>query len=120
VKRFFSVWCMTTVLASHDDWSLASRICHRRKKQRRWYSGKKKRHTLKFQLLICTVTQRILGTATSAGAVHDLKRFRQSGVRLPNDTALIGDAGYQGLWRSHGHAITTHAYARPFGPPALS
>ncbi|UQN08513.1 transposase family protein [Deinococcus sp. QL22] len=59
-------------------------------------------------MLICTVTQRILGTATSAGAVHDLKLFRQSGVRLPHDTALIGDAGYQGLWRSHGHAITTH------------
>ncbi len=50
----------------------------------------------------------MLGTATSAGAVHDLKLFRQSGVRLPHDTALIGDAGYPGLWRSHGHAITTH------------
>ncbi|MFB9993308.1 transposase [Deinococcus oregonensis] len=62
--------------------------CERPKK-----SGKKKRHTLKFQLLICTVTQRILGTATSAGAVHDLKLFRQSGVRLPHDTALIGTRG---------------------------
>jgi IS5 family transposase len=40
--------------------------------------------------------------------VHDLKLFRQAGVRLPNDTALIGDAGYQGLWRSHGQAITPH------------
>ncbi|UQN05347.1 transposase family protein [Deinococcus sp. QL22] len=63
-------------------------------------------------MLMCTVTQRILGTATSAGAVHDLKLFRQSGVRLPNETALIGDAGYQGLWRSHGHAITTHKATR--------
>ena len=35
------------------------------------------------------MTQRILGTATSAGAVHDLKLFRQSGVRFPQDTALI-------------------------------
>ena len=78
------------------------------KKQRRWYSGKKKRHTLKFQVLICTVTQRILSTATSAGTVHDLKLFRQSELRLPHDTALIGDAGYQGLWRTHGHAITSH------------
>ncbi|MFB9995416.1 transposase family protein [Deinococcus oregonensis] len=31
------------------------------KKQRAWDSGKKKRHTLKFQLLICTVTQRRVG-----------------------------------------------------------
>ena len=59
-------------------------------------------------MLICTVTQRILSTATSAGAVHDLKLFRQSGVRFPHQTALIGDAGYQGLWRSHRHAITPH------------
>ncbi|QLG12289.1 transposase (plasmid) [Deinococcus sp. D7000] len=67
---------------------------------------------MKFQLLICTVTQHILGTATSAGAVHDLKLFRQSGVRFPLHTALIGDAGYQGLWRSHRHAITTHKATR--------
>ncbi|WP_245808063.1 transposase family protein [Deinococcus hopiensis] len=59
-------------------------------------------------MLMCTVTQRILGTATSAGAVHDLKLFRQSGVRFPHQTALIGDAGYQGLWRSHRHALTPH------------
>ncbi|MFB9993151.1 hypothetical protein ACFFLM_14355 [Deinococcus oregonensis] len=71
-------------------------------------------------MLICTLTQRILGTATSAGAVHDLKLFRQSGVRLPHDTALIGDAGYQGLWRSHGHAITTHKATRASPPPPSS
>lgn len=58
------------------------------------------------------MTQHILGTATSAGAVHDLKLFRQSGVRFPLHTALIGDAGYQGLWRSHRHAITTHKATR--------
>ncbi|UQN09793.1 transposase family protein [Deinococcus sp. QL22] len=82
------------------------------KKQRRWYSDKKKRHTLRFQLLIYTVTQRILGTATGAGAVHNPKRFRPSGVRLPHDTALIGDAGAQGLWSTLGHAITTHPATR--------
>ncbi|WP_245808206.1 transposase family protein [Deinococcus hopiensis] len=58
-------------------------------------------------MLICTV-KRIFSTATSARAVHDLKLFRLSGVRFPHQTALIGDAGYQGLWRSHQHAITTH------------
>nr|WP_240741013.1 transposase family protein [Deinococcus sp. Arct2-2] len=62
--------------------------------------------------MICTVAQRILGTATSAGARHNLKLFRQSGVRFPHDTALIGDAGYQGLWRSHRYAITIHKATR--------
>ena len=61
---------------------------------------------------MCTVTQRILGTAMSAGAVHDLTLFRQSGTRFPADTALIGDAGYQGLCRSHPHAITPHKATR--------
>lgn len=61
---------------------------------------------------MCTVTQRLLGTATSAGAVHDLKLFRSSGLRFPHDTALSGDAGYQGLWRSHSHAITPHQATR--------
>lgn len=63
-------------------------------------------------MLICTVTHRILSTATGAGRVHDLKLFRQSELRLPHDTALIGDAGYQGLWRIHGHALTSHKATR--------
>ncbi|MGY2893183.1 transposase family protein [Deinococcus sp. UYEF24] len=90
--------------------------CPRR--QRRWYSGKKKQYTLKFQLLICTVTQWILDTTTCAGVVHDLKLFRLSGfsgVRLPHDAALIGDVGYQGLWSGHGHAITARK-AMPASP----
>ena len=61
---------------------------------------------------MCTVTQRILGTATCAGAVHDLTLFRAAGLRFPHDTALIGDAGYQGIWRDHGHAITPHKATR--------
>ncbi|WP_245808068.1 transposase family protein [Deinococcus hopiensis] len=82
--------------------------CERPKKAARLVSDKKKRHTLKFQLLICTVTQRILSTATSAGAVHDPKLLRPLGVRFPDQTVILGDAGDQGLWRSHTHAITTH------------
>ncbi len=40
--------------------------------------------------------------------MHDLTLFRQSGVRLHPETALIGDAGYQVIWRHHGHSITPH------------
>lgn len=56
------------------------------------------RHTLKMQLLI----------NTTFGSMHDLTLFRRSKVRLPVETALIGDAGYQGLWKDHPHAITPH------------
>ncbi|MFN4252239.1 transposase family protein [Deinococcus sp.] len=34
--------------------------------------------------------------------------FWQSGVQLHPETALIGDAGYQGIRRHHGHPVTPH------------
>ena len=50
----------------------------------------------------------IMSVASTYGAMHDLTLFRASGVRLPFETALIGDAGYQGVWQDHPHAITPH------------
>lgn len=50
----------------------------------------------------------IMCVASTFGSMHDLTLFRTSGVRLPLDTALIGDAGYQGIWKDHPHAITPH------------
>ena len=48
------------------------------KKQRAWYSGKKKRHTLKLQLLIQPVTTQILRVTTGHGATHDLGILQES------------------------------------------
>ena len=53
-------------------------------------------------------THMIMCVASTCGSVHDLTLFRQSRVRLPVETALIGDAGYQGIWKDHPHAITPH------------
>lgn len=52
------------------------------------------------------------------GSMHDLTLFRCSGVHLHPETVLIGDAGYQGVWREHGHSITLHKVtrARPLTP----
>ena len=77
-------------------------------KQRRWYSGKKKRHTLKTQVVIDVSTRMILCVATAFGSMHDLTLFRQSGVQIHPETALIGDAGYQGIRQHHGHSMTPH------------
>ncbi|MFW8627875.1 transposase family protein, partial [Deinococcus sp. ME38] len=33
---------------------------------------------------------------------------RQSGVQIHPETALIGDAGYQGIRQHHGHSVTPH------------
>ncbi|WP_237725104.1 transposase family protein [Deinococcus alpinitundrae] len=77
------------------------------RQQRAWYSGKKKRHTLKTQVVI-NVGHMIMCVATAFGSMHDLTLFRHSGVRVHRETALIGDAEYQGIWHDHGHSITPH------------
>jgi IS5 family transposase len=50
----------------------------------------------------------IMSIATTHGSTHDLKLFRDCGVKLPLETALIGDAGYQGIHKYHPHSITPH------------
>jgi len=88
------------------------------RQQRPWYSGKKKRHTLKTQVVINVATHMIMCVATAFGLMHDLTLLRHSGVRVHRETALIGDAGDQGLWRDHGHSITPHkeTKAKPLTP----
>jgi len=88
------------------------------RQQRRWYSGKKKRHTLKTQLVINVATHMIMCVATAFGSMHDLIRLRHSGVHVHRETALIGDAGDQSIWRDHGHSITPYkdSKANPLTP----
>lgn len=63
---------------------------------------------MKMQVLINAATHMIMCVASGKGATHDLTLFRESGVVIHSETALIGDAGYQGVWRDHGHALTPH------------
>ena len=74
------------------------------RQQRDWYSGKKKRHTLKLQLLIHPLTAQILCVTTGRGAMHDLRLLQESKTAINPDTELLADAGYQGL--HHQHAFT--------------
>ena len=71
------------------------------KKQRRYYSGKKKRHTFKTQLLIEPHSKVILGTAFAPGRVHDKAVLDQQPLWLHPDTYCGADAGYQGLQHRH-------------------
>jgi IS5 family transposase len=71
------------------------------KKQRRYYSGKKKRHTLKTQLVVEKSTRRILCLAHEKGRRHDFRLFKKSKVCLHPKTKAVADSGYQGLQRRH-------------------
>ena len=76
-----------------------------KRKQRRSYSGKKKRHTLKHQVVVARERkgpgekQKVRIKAVSKGAkgrVHDKKLYDRSRLRIPHGVPKSGDSGYQG------------------------
>jgi hypothetical protein len=71
------------------------------KKQRRFYSGKKKRHTVKTQVIVDKKTQKIICTDFSNGKKHDFNLFKQSKVRFHQKTDVSTDTGYLGLQKIH-------------------
>lgn len=71
-----------------------------KKKQKRFYSGKKKRHSLKSQFVIDEDTEQIVATLFGKGITHDLKLYRMSRLRLGRETRMRGDLGYWELQQS--------------------
>lgn len=68
-------------------------------RQKPFYSGKKKRHTVKNQVA-CTPGGRIVSVSTTApGRTHDLTVLRYNGLldRLPADAGVMADKGYIGV-----------------------
>ena len=77
------------------------------KKQKRYYSGKKKRHTLKTQLLVSLQTGEIIALAFSNGKRHDFQLFKDAHVHVKAETVLEADTGYQGLALIHASSLLT-------------
>jgi IS5 family transposase len=70
------------------------------RKQRCWYSGKKKRHVIKAEITV-TAPGRIAGRSQSVpGRVHDME-LRRRGPPLPANARIYADSGYQGLQNEH-------------------
>ncbi len=73
-------------------------------KRKEYYSGKKKRHTLKTQLFIKRKTGEILEVSPPApGSIHDYTLFKmtKTGERLPRDNPCYLDKGYQGAKKDY-------------------
>ena len=69
-----------------------------------WYSGKKKRHTVKSQIVVESESGWIRNVADSVkGRVSDIKLIAVSAVLddLPHLTGMMGDAAYQGIAKLH-------------------
>lgn len=68
-------------------------------RQKYYYSGKKKRHTIKAQLLISN--KEIRATAFANGKKHDFRLFKESKTYLHKSKKIQADSGYQGLQKLH-------------------
>ena len=77
-----------------------------KKNQKRFYSGKKKRHTLKSQVIVDQATQVIICTAHGTGREHDFRLFKNSKTRFKGDIECLADKGYQGIQKLHANSRT--------------
>jgi hypothetical protein len=73
-----------------------------KKKQRIWYSGKKKCHTIKTQVIIEQKTGKIFAVDHGKGSIHDFKLYKKTvGYAILNDIFAYFDSGYQGVLSFH-------------------
>ncbi|MFN5261690.1 MAG: IS5 family transposase [Pseudanabaena sp.] len=73
--------------------------------QKHFYSGKKKHHALKAQLVLDLTNLKIICTAYGNGHQHDFSLFKASGVRFHAQTQGLADKGYQGLQNLHPNSL---------------
>lgn len=82
------------------------------KQQKEDYSGKKKYHTRKVQVVVNEdgVVRDV--SESTPGSMHDRKHFTHSGVagKIPDDIVMAGDAGYQGIQ----DYLPNHSVITPF------
>jgi IS5 family transposase len=78
------------------------------KKQRRFYSGKQKRHTLKSQIVINRKDLRVICLECGVGREHDFRLFKRSKLKLQKEHKCLADKGYQGIKKYHDNSQTPH------------
>ena len=80
---------------------MESQIERPKKRQKQFYSGKQKEHTLKTQLVIQQKTGLIVCLVNGKGKTHDFKLFKNSGVKFGTLMRVLADKGYQGIAKIH-------------------
>jgi hypothetical protein len=80
---------------------MESQIERPKRKQKQFYSGKQKEHTLKTQLVIRQKSGLIMCLVNGKGKTHDFKLFKDSGVKFGDLIKVIADKGYQGIAKIH-------------------
>jgi hypothetical protein len=89
-----------------------------RRRQKRFYSGKKKRHTLKSQVAVDEENGRIVDVAPSVpGPTADIQLLKGSRLflRLPEGVGGIGDLAYMGIAELHPKGLGATPRRKPRG-----
>jgi len=81
-------------------------IERQKKKQKKYYSGKQKYHTIKSQVLANKKSAKIICTAFSEGKTHDFSLFKKSKIGMNEELELLADKGYQGIKKIHNNSRT--------------
>ncbi|UZQ30062.1 MAG: IS5 family transposase [Spiroplasma phoeniceum] len=66
---------------------------------------KRKKHTIKTQVIIEQETKKIIATSFSLGKKHDCALFKESKISILKNTKLIVDSGYQGIQKIHNNIL---------------
>jgi len=78
-----------------------------KKNQREYYSGKKKRHTLKTQVIAEESNLKIICLEFDKGKCHDFKLFKNT-TKIHPHINIKADSGYQGLLKLHANSNTPY------------
>jgi hypothetical protein len=82
-------------------------IKNRKNEQKRWYSRKRKCHTLKSQIVICAKTKIIIAVFVDCGRRHDFAIWKKTiGVKVIKHIKIQADKGYQGIAKLHKNSET--------------
>ena len=81
------------------------------KNQRKYYSGKKKRHTIKFEIQTDKNGKIIDISKSYNGKTHDFK-IRKMSAHVPRDALVLADSGYQGMQKLHTKTVLPHKRRR--------
>lgn len=96
------------------------RIQRPKRNQKAYYSGKKKCHTLKSQIVISKAGEIIDVNRSVPGRHHDKKIWDTSEIArvLPREISITGDSGFQGIQHDFPRATLPHKKRR--GGPELT
>jgi hypothetical protein len=76
----------------------------RSSRQRRKYSGKKKRHTHKIQVIMDADRKRIICVHVGKGSEHDFHLYKNSRLHIHPDIEQEVDSGYLGIRKLHSNS----------------